>query len=167
MAALRSRVPGPRWNAENPIGNSANSSVAGCWKMGSHHFGLGHRLKGGGGVHNDVGFHRFDGQQGGALGQLGAADRGFGTTGGQGSGEPEGEGNPLHVAEGSLDALPSCGMDWMLLMSALFPAGFMVGLVVAMRIWPPKSVNRMYGYRTRRSMASQEAWDYAQEGRLS
>ena len=57
---------------------------------------------------------------------------------------------------------PSCGMDWLLLMSALFPAGFMVGLVVAMRIWPPNSVNRMYGYRTRRSMASQEAWDYAQ-----
>lgn len=53
-------------------------------------------------------------------------------------------------------------MDWTLLMSALFPAGFMVGLVVAMRVWPPNSVNRMYGYRTRRSMASQEAWDYAQ-----
>ena len=57
---------------------------------------------------------------------------------------------------------PSCGVDWMLLTTALFPAVFMVGLVWVMRVWPPNSVNRRYGYLTRRSMASQEAWDYAQ-----
>jgi len=27
--------------------------------------------------------------------------------------------------------------------------------------YPPKKVNRLYGYRTRRSMANQEIWDYA------
>ncbi len=38
----------------------------------------------------------------------------------------------------------------------------MMALVAALTKWPPNSVNRTYGYRTRRSMASQEAWDYAQ-----
>jgi len=28
---------------------------------------------------------------------------------------------------------------------------------------PPKEINNLVGYRTRRSMASQEAWDYANE----
>ncbi len=27
---------------------------------------------------------------------------------------------------------------------------------------PPKKINHLYGYRTRRSMKSQEIWDYAQ-----
>ena len=27
---------------------------------------------------------------------------------------------------------------------------------------PPKKINKMVGYRTKRSMASQEAWDFAQ-----
>lgn len=26
---------------------------------------------------------------------------------------------------------------------------------------PPEKINRLYGYRTRRSMSSQEAWDFA------
>lgn len=50
-------------------------------------------------------------------------------------------------------------MLWVL---SIFPAAFMVALVAALTRWPPNSVNRTYGYRTRRSMASQEAWDYAQ-----
>ena len=45
---------------------------------------------------------------------------------------------------------------------AVLPAVFLVVLVAIMKRWPPNSVNRTYGYRTRRSMASQEAWDYAQ-----
>jgi len=28
---------------------------------------------------------------------------------------------------------------------------------------PPKKINRIYGYRTKRSMKSQEAWDFAQK----
>jgi hypothetical protein len=53
-------------------------------------------------------------------------------------------------------------MDWMAFFVLLFPAGFLVGLSLAMHRWPPNAINRAYGYRTRRSMASQEAWDYAQ-----
>jgi uncharacterized membrane protein len=33
------------------------------------------------------------------------------------------------------------------------------GLIL--RSWPPKVINSIYGYRTRRSSQSQEAWDYA------
>jgi hypothetical protein len=50
----------------------------------------------------------------------------------------------------------------MLLVLAASPTIFMIVLVAILVNWPPNSVNRMYGYRTRRSMASQEAWDYAQ-----
>jgi len=32
----------------------------------------------------------------------------------------------------------------------------------AMLKYPPKSINAIYGYRTRRSKSSQEAWDFAQ-----
>ena len=53
-------------------------------------------------------------------------------------------------------------MDLMLVFLFLFPALFMVGLSYALHRWPPNSINRTYGYRTRRSMATQEAWDYAQ-----
>jgi hypothetical protein len=43
-----------------------------------------------------------------------------------------------------------------------FPLLFLVGLSLALHRWPPKAINPTYGYRTRRSMATQEAWDYAQ-----
>ncbi len=35
--------------------------------------------------------------------------------------------------------------------------------------YPPKRINSLYGYRTRKSMASQERWDYAQKysGRIA
>jgi uncharacterized membrane protein len=33
----------------------------------------------------------------------------------------------------------------------------------AQKIWPPKGINSLYGYRTRTSMASQERWDFAQQ----
>ena len=33
---------------------------------------------------------------------------------------------------------------------------------VIMRLRPPGSINHLYGYRTPRSMSSQENWDYAQ-----
>ena len=53
-------------------------------------------------------------------------------------------------------------MDFLHLALLLFPAGFLLILMAVMNRWPPNSVNRLYGYRTPRSMASQEAWDYAQ-----
>ena len=37
----------------------------------------------------------------------------------------------------------------------------MVGFGRLWRYHPPKKINYMYGYRTRRSMASQQAWDLA------
>lgn len=36
------------------------------------------------------------------------------------------------------------------------------GVAAYVRIHPPKKINALYGYRTKRSMASQEAWDFAQ-----
>lgn len=38
----------------------------------------------------------------------------------------------------------------------------MLGIGAAFRKHPPKKMNYFLGYRTRRSMASQEAWDLAQ-----
>jgi uncharacterized membrane protein len=32
-----------------------------------------------------------------------------------------------------------------------------------LRLLPPKTINSLYGYRTRASMASQERWDFAQK----
>jgi hypothetical protein len=53
-------------------------------------------------------------------------------------------------------------MDAMLVLFFLFPTLFMVGLSLALHRWPPGSIQRTYGYRTRRSMATQAAWDHAQ-----
>ena len=44
---------------------------------------------------------------------------------------------------------------------------FLVGIVlffssILMNLKPPKNINRIYGYRTKRSMKNQEVWDYAQ-----
>lgn len=30
------------------------------------------------------------------------------------------------------------------------------------KVWPPKKINDLYGYRTKRSKKSQEAWEFAQ-----
>lgn len=45
---------------------------------------------------------------------------------------------------------------------------FLVGIVFALAAYltlrfPPKKINPMYGYRTKRSMISQENWDIAQK----
>ena len=42
------------------------------------------------------------------------------------------------------------------------PAVFMVLLAGALHVWPPSNINGLYGYRTRRSMSSPEAWNHAQ-----
>jgi uncharacterized membrane protein len=44
-----------------------------------------------------------------------------------------------------------------LVLSAVF---IIAGLLMAK--YPPRKINPLYGYRTRRSMQSQEAWNYAQ-----
>ena len=36
---------------------------------------------------------------------------------------------------------------------------FVLVLVILFRLFPPKKINYLYGYRTPRSMRSQEAWD--------
>lgn len=44
-----------------------------------------------------------------------------------------------------------------------FLTGFIFIIAAIIQIkFPPKKINSFYGYRTKRSMASQEAWDYAQ-----
>ena len=53
-------------------------------------------------------------------------------------------------------------MDAFMVVLFLFPAGFLLGLAMVLKTWPPSAENHTYGYRTRRSMASQEAWVYAQ-----
>ena len=37
-----------------------------------------------------------------------------------------------------------------------------VAVAAIMHRWPPRTINHLYGYRTRASMASQERWDFAQ-----
>ena len=56
---------------------------------------------------------------------------------------------------------------FMLLMALLIPA-IMAAFGVVCQKDPPQNINSWYGYRTRRSMASQEAWDFAHRyfGRL-
>lgn len=41
------------------------------------------------------------------------------------------------------------------------PIILIVGFIMLKR--PPKKINRIYGYRTKRSMKSQEQWDFAQK----
>lgn len=36
-----------------------------------------------------------------------------------------------------------------------------VGLSILFKIYPPKKINSFYGYRTTKSMSSQELWDKA------
>ena len=50
----------------------------------------------------------------------------------------------------------------------LFLSIFVTAFVLYLAAWwserkPPKNINNYYGYRTKRSMKSQEAWDYAQQ----
>jgi uncharacterized membrane protein len=52
-------------------------------------------------------------------------------------------------------------VDWGLLFSTTITS--FVFLIVGLLWWrfPPKKINFLYGYRTRRSMANQEIWEYA------
>jgi len=46
------------------------------------------------------------------------------------------------------------------LSALLIPFIFLVAGVIT-KIYPPKKINGTYGYRTKRSMANQKAWDFA------
>ena len=56
---------------------------------------------------------------------------------------------------------------FMLAMNLLIPA-VMIGFGRMMEKKPPREINSIYGYRTKRSMKSQDTWDFAHEycGRL-
>ena len=56
---------------------------------------------------------------------------------------------------------------FMLVMDLIIPAA-MIGCGRFLQKKPPKSINATFGYRTTRSMKSQDAWDFAQAycGRL-
>ena len=46
----------------------------------------------------------------------------------------------------------------------LFLVGFVFALAAYLTLrFPPKKINQIYGYRTKRSMSSQENWDIAQK----
>lgn len=51
---------------------------------------------------------------------------------------------------------------FMLCMALLSPA-VMIGFGYHWKTHPPKQINSGYGYRTRRSMHSKQAWNYAHE----
>lgn len=38
---------------------------------------------------------------------------------------------------------------------------FIAGIIL--KKYPPKEINHLYGYRTKRSMTSQETWDFSQQ----
>ena len=56
---------------------------------------------------------------------------------------------------------------FMLVMDLIIPAA-MIGCGRLLQARPPKNINATFGYRTTRSMRSQDAWDFAQTycGRL-
>jgi uncharacterized membrane protein len=52
-------------------------------------------------------------------------------------------------------------LDGALFIGATITAMIFVVSGLLWRRFPPKKINYFYGYRTRRSMANQEIWDYA------
>ncbi len=59
-------------------------------------------------------------------------------------------------------------MDTAFFAKPLFLIPAMVGPIfilagLFMKTYPPKKINYLYGYRTRRSMKNQESWDFAQQ----
>ena len=53
-------------------------------------------------------------------------------------------------------------MDWgQQLLEAIIYGVIFIATGALMKWFPPKNINRFYGYRTRRSMSSPEAWEFA------
>ena len=55
------------------------------------------------------------------------------------------------------------GFWFFMLVSLLLILAVMIGFGMVCKKNPPKNINSWYGYRTSRSMASQEAWDFAHQ----
>ena len=51
-------------------------------------------------------------------------------------------------------------MDWVFFLSAAAPGLVLTIISCIYKVHPPKSINYLYGYRTRRSMRNQETWDF-------
>ncbi len=49
----------------------------------------------------------------------------------------------------------------LIILTSLGVGFFLVGVLLV--FFPPKKINGLYGYRTSRSMQSQEAWDFSQK----
>ncbi len=52
-------------------------------------------------------------------------------------------------------------MQWMLLISSLLPGVLIVLIGSYWKRYPPKKINHLYGYRTKKSMKNMDTWNYA------
>jgi len=53
-------------------------------------------------------------------------------------------------------------LDNPLFLVPIITAPFLILAGFIMLKWPPKKINSLYGYRTKRSMKNQENWDFSQ-----
>lgn len=54
-------------------------------------------------------------------------------------------------------------MSTALIISNLAVGPLLLAFAILFKVFPPKKINALYGYRTTRSMKSQEAWDAANQ----
>ncbi|WP_348647865.1 SdpI family protein [Arenibacter sp. F20364] len=52
-------------------------------------------------------------------------------------------------------------MEWALFLGSIAPGMLFMVFAWYFNTYPPKSINFIYGYRTRKSMRNQETWDFA------
>ncbi len=60
-----------------------------------------------------------------------------------------------------LDITSQFQLDGELVVAILFDCVLMLGLSWYYKKYPPKEINEIYGFRTRRTMANQDIWDAA------
>lgn len=53
-------------------------------------------------------------------------------------------------------------MNYKIILQLFLPLGLFMAISVIFKLYPPKKINNFYGYRTTRSVKSQQAWDFAQ-----
>lgn len=54
-------------------------------------------------------------------------------------------------------------MSTALIISNLVVGPLLLAFAILFKVFPPKKINALYGYRTNRSMKSQQAWDAANQ----
>ena len=52
-------------------------------------------------------------------------------------------------------------MEWVFFIGATAPSILLLVFAWCYKTYPPKNINFIYGYRTRKSMRNQETWDFA------